>query len=260
MSSLGEWCWYMSGQSDTTTMEYYVPRYSEYTKGQPEDWAYGPRLRAWDGVDQLARAEDVLRFRPDSRRAVVQIFDRSDVADLSRDAPCTCVLQFFLRNGRLHQVAYMRSNDVVRGLPLDVFSFTMIQELLAVRLGVELGHYWHVVGSMHIYEEDSEKAIHYLGEGWQSNVESAMPPMPASTTWEVVSAFLDVECSLRESTLMRDFESKVEVLPPYWRDLAWALAAFQHSRNSTLEAVKAAVSRIQSGHISQHLRHLLLAS
>ena len=49
---------------------------------------------------------------------------------------------------------YMRSNDIWMGFPYDVFQFTAMQILLSMQLGVELGTYTHISGSLHLYERD----------------------------------------------------------------------------------------------------------
>ena len=46
----------------------------------------------------------------------------------------------------------MRSSDLVFGLSYDVPAFTIMQELMAIELGVELGEYIHVSNSLHVYE------------------------------------------------------------------------------------------------------------
>ena len=65
--------------------------------------------------------------------------------------PCTCTLQFLARGVKLDLIVYMRSNDVIKGLPHDIFCFTMLQEIAARRLSLEPGIYKHCVGSLHLY-------------------------------------------------------------------------------------------------------------
>ena len=49
----------------------------------------------------------------------------------------------------------MRSNDIWTGFPYDVFSFTAMQIILAFQLGVGIGEYTHIAGSLHLYERDA---------------------------------------------------------------------------------------------------------
>ncbi|RYH39567.1 MAG: hypothetical protein EON54_18795 [Alcaligenaceae bacterium] len=146
--------------------------------------------------------------------------DRRDTISYHRDIPCTCTMQFVIRNRRLHMLTSMRSNDAWLGLPHDVFAFTMIQELVARSVGVELGEYRHSVGSLHLYERDEKKAIRYLEEGWQLG--RPMPPMPQGDPWTSVKALLDFENAIRngETSAIDPRES----MEAYWADLATLLA------------------------------------
>lgn len=224
-SCLGEFFWYLAGSNDLDFICYYIPEYKKYSSGEG---AYGPRLFNWDGVNQFERVGKLLRDRPHSRRAVIQIYDASDFENISEDIPCTCTLQFLLREMKLHLVVNMRSNDVIRGLTHDVFCFTMLQEILARQLEVELGTYKHLVGSLHLYDTDETIARNYLGEGWQSTQHS-MPPMPPGDPWPALNELMQIEAHMRTGT-------KGEVLPennlePFWADIAKLFAIFRSHKN-----------------------------
>src|SRR4051812_41418328 len=103
--------------------------------------------------NQFENVVALLRRKENSRQAVIQLFDGSDLAAAYKDIPCTCTLQFMIRDKRLNLTASMRSNDAFKGLPHDVFSFTMIQEIMTRTLGVELGDYTHFASSLHVYDE-----------------------------------------------------------------------------------------------------------
>jgi thymidylate synthase len=112
-----------------------------------------------------------------------------------KEVPCTTTLQFHLRKGLLHMSVTLRSNNAYWGLPHDVFCFTMLQEMMARRLGVELGEYYHYVGSMHIYEDFLDTMREYVAEGVQRTIE--MPVMPIGDPFAMVDRLLDVERRLR---------------------------------------------------------------
>lgn len=118
--------------------------------------AYGPKI-----IDQVPYVIDTLRKDPSSRQAVLTIWRERPRA--SKDVPCTVSMQFFVRDKKLHMVTYMRSNDAWLGLPYDVFNFTTLQKYVASALYGnghcdDVGEYHHMVGSMHLYERDVEKA------------------------------------------------------------------------------------------------------
>jgi thymidylate synthase len=169
-SCLGELCWYLAKSNAVDFIPYYIPLYRNDAEGDILHGAYGPRLFDFRGNDQIGNVIDLLARHPSSRRAVVQLFDAADLAEEHKDVPCTCSLQFLARGGALHMFTAMRSNDVFLGLPHDVFCFTMIQELVARTLGLELGEYKHAVGSLHLYSQHREDAADFIDEGAPSSV------------------------------------------------------------------------------------------
>lgn len=221
-STLGEWCWYLSGSAETEAIAYYIREYRKFDEGGVVWGAYGPRLRCYDGIDQLTRVCEQLRTSRHTRRAVIQVFDHADLDERHEDVPCTCTLQFFARNGVLDLMVHMRSNDAYLGLPHDVFSFTMIQELVARELGLELGRYLHAVGSFHLYDENCREATIFLREGWYEP--KAMPAMPDGSPWADVDYLLGREHELRTGEL-----SPLAVADDdksYWGDLVRLLAMY----------------------------------
>jgi thymidylate synthase len=56
----------------------------------------------------------------------------------------------------------MRSNDLLWGFPYDINGFCFIQEFLASVLGLELGTYTHIVGSLHLYTERENSLLNIL--------------------------------------------------------------------------------------------------
>jgi thymidylate synthase len=162
-----EFLWVASGQDEVETLAFYnsnIRQFADQDKivrrpGKPEDvihnarffGAYGPPI-----VAQLPYVMEALDDR-DSRQAVITIWRPSPPK--TRDVPCTVMLQFLLRRDRLHAMAVMRSNDLWLGTPYDVPLFCRLQSLVASRLGVGLGTYTHVAGSLHLYDRDRDAAL-----------------------------------------------------------------------------------------------------
>lgn len=218
----------LSGSDALDFIGHYIPEYKKLTDdGLTIYGAYGPRMFGKRPNDQLARVISSLKSKPDSRQAVVQLFDRRDTLKYHSDVPCTCTMQFVIRNRRLHMLTSMRSNDAWLGLPHDVFAFTMIQELVARSLGVELGEYRHSVGSLHLYERDDKKAIRYLDEGWQPR--RPMPPMPQGDPWSSVQKLLDLEEAVRNGD--PSAVDPRDSMDSYWADLATLISIYKATGN-----------------------------
>ena len=223
-SCLGELCWYLAKSSNLDFISYYIPDYKRYADGDTIFGAYGPRFFDWRGLDQVRNVIGLLTDKRDSRQAVIQLFDAGDILEKHNDIPCTCTLQFLLRNEKLHMFTCMRSNDAYLGMPHDVFSFTMLQEIVARSVSVELGTYKHSVGSLHIYDDQRRHAEQYLQEGWQSTT-SPMPPMPEGAPWAAIGSLVEAERALRLTGSLAGVA--LAELDPYWRDLIRLLNIFR---------------------------------
>jgi len=135
----------------------------------------------------------------------------------------------------------MRSNDAFLGLPHDIFAFTMLQEVMARSLGVELGSYKHMVGSLHLYENNRNMAEQYIKEGWQSMV--SMPSMPVGDPWVSIDRLLEVELKIRKGDGIKLDELKID---KYWMDLAFLLQIFQLSKVHGNEAKIMDIEKLMS--------------
>jgi len=226
-SALGELLWYLSGSNLADHISYYIGRYKDDMESDGTiHGAYGPRLIRPDGTNQINNLVALLKSKPTSRRAVIQLFSADDLVGNYAEIPCTCTIQFLVRGKKLDALVSMRSNDAYWGLPHDIFAFTMIQELIARSLGLELGHYRHFVGSLHIYEEFLDAARSYVDEGWQGR--SAMPAMPIGSQFDNVTRLIEFERKVRTS---RHAPTSVPTMPAYWMDLATLLRIFRATKN-----------------------------
>lgn len=226
-SCLGELLWYLAGSHDLGFISYYLPHYKKYSDdGKTVYGGYGPRMCSTQGIRQIDNVINLLKRKHESRQAVIQLFDASDIVEAHKDIPCTCTLQFMIRQHRLHMFTNMRSNDAFRGLPHDIFAFTMLQEIVARTLGVELGTYKHAVGSLHLYDEDRDSAQQFLDEGWQLKV--PMPPMPVGDPWPAISVLLTAESKIRRG---KEINFSTLKMDSYWADLVRILQIFQYTNN-----------------------------
>ncbi|WP_205507888.1 thymidylate synthase [Myxococcus vastator] len=229
-SALGELFWCLAGSNRLDFISHYIPKYSEYSNdGRTIHGAYGPRIFGKEDSDQFKNVANLLKVNPDSRRATIQVFSASDLryaGDPQRrykDVPCTCTLQAILRRGQLNLIVHMRSNDAYLGLPHDIFVFTMLQEMLARTLGVEIGFYQHIVNHLHLYDDHRDQAKDYLNEDVQSIL--PMPWMPKEDPLSLIPALIAAEAAIRADprcVLQSEFA-------PYWSDIICLLRV--HSEN-----------------------------
>ena len=173
--AIAETVWILAGRDDSALPNHWNPELPKYTgPGERYHGAYGHRLRRRFDVDQLERAYLALKNNPDTRQVVLQIWDpRVDLPDeegqpAAQDVPCNLLSMLKVRNGRLEWTQVMRSNDLFRGVPYNFVQFTVLQEVMAGWLGLEVGSYDHLSDSLHVYEDDFEAL-----KGFARQVETA---------------------------------------------------------------------------------------
>lgn len=140
----------VAGISDSALTAQIQPNFRNYMEDDTgKFWgAYGPRV-----IDQLPIIVERLREDPDTRQAVITLWDPEfDAKGGKKDHPCTSLFNFRIRDGKLNMSTYMRSNDAIWGWPFDLIQFSMLMQSVAHALKVEVGTYTHHVGSFHIYE------------------------------------------------------------------------------------------------------------
>ncbi len=164
---IGELLWYLSGNPNLDAIRLYTSAWDRMSDdGMSVNSNYGTRIQngvceySHEVFDQLKMVEEMLREKPETRQAVIHIKQPRNLLKYpTKDVNCTVCLQFFIRKGKLFMTTYMRSNDLWMGFPNDVFQFTAIQIYLAMKLGVQLGTYTHIAGSLHLYERDAQTAL-----------------------------------------------------------------------------------------------------
>ena len=146
--ALAETLWMYAGREDLEFVERYNKRYRDFSDdGVRLYGAYGPRV-----LRHHVRWFQKIRGDPDTRQAVVTVYSNEDLYAATKDLPCTIAWQLFQRDGRLHMICTMRSNDIFWGVPYDVFVNTMLLEHWAYQLGLKPGSYTHQSASLHVYE------------------------------------------------------------------------------------------------------------
>lgn len=178
--SIAEPLWIMAGRDDTEMITHYNKNWLNFSDdGVTLNGAYGRRIFRHPCVDnngnlievnQFKQCYELLKKDKDSRQATIVLFnpylDGSD--KITKDRPCTNIIRYSIRNNKLNALTIMRSQDVVKGTVYDIPLFTMLQEVMAGLLGIEVGKYTHVMDSFHIYESDIEWMKDVVNEKYPS--------------------------------------------------------------------------------------------
>src|SRR5690606_38272591 len=116
---------------------------------------YGHQWRSWqtaDGrtVDQIREAVRMIREQPDSRRIIVSAWNVGDLDKMAL-APCHCLFQFYVADGKLSCQLYQRSADVFLGVPFNIASYALLTMMMAHVCDLQPGEFVHTFGDVHIY-------------------------------------------------------------------------------------------------------------
>ncbi|GAB6843119.1 thymidylate synthase [Methylorubrum rhodinum] len=123
---------------------------------------YGRQWRSWEKpgggtVDQIRWVLDEIARNPDSRRLVVSAWNPADL-DRMALAPCHCLFQFYVADGRLSCQLYQRSADVFLGVPFNIASYALLTAMMAQVTGYAPGDFVHTFGDAHLYANHLEQA------------------------------------------------------------------------------------------------------
>ena len=146
-----EWQWYLSRNRSVEELKKFAPKWDEMHGGDNiVNSNYGWQ---WGRKGQLKKCIDQLRNNPDTRQAWISIYDGKEKSQYQYDTPCTMCVGFSIHpmTNNLDMTVIMRSNDLVHGFCNDQYCFSKLQEYVANRLNLEVGHYYHFAHDLHIY-------------------------------------------------------------------------------------------------------------
>ncbi|MBT2483091.1 MULTISPECIES: thymidylate synthase [unclassified Microbacterium] len=209
-ASIAESMWVISGRNDLGYLGAYLKRAHEFSDdGTTWRAGYGPRLRDWNGIDQLAEVVAILRADPSSRRAVVSIFDPDRDFVSSNDIPCNNWLHFLIRDGRLDLHIAARSTDIWWGFSgINAFEWTLLLEMMAHWLDQEPGRLVFFSSSIHLYQRHFEPAtqmLQHVSDTGEAHGQDDTAPLTFSTSWDDFPA--ELEEWMRVETAVRSGDS-----------------------------------------------------
>ena len=154
-----EWQWYLSGNRN-------IKKLGELYGKVPEIWKrmadanghvnsnYGWQ---WKRNQQIDYVVGLLASNPNTRQAAISIYDAKEHYDYASDTPCTYAIQFTILNDKLNMCVTMRSNDLWYGFCNDQYCFSRLQLMIADKLEIRLGTYFHFAHNLHLYNNIIEK-------------------------------------------------------------------------------------------------------
>lgn len=128
---------------------------------------YGRQWRSWpaaDGgvIDQIGEVLSEIRRNPSSRRLVVSAWNVGELDQMGL-APCHCLFQFNVADGRLSCQLYQRSADVFLGVPFNIASYALLTLMMAQVTELRPGDFVHSFGDAHLYLNHLDQAREQLG-------------------------------------------------------------------------------------------------
>jgi thymidylate synthase len=163
-SVIHELLWFLAGDTNIAYLNAHgVTIWDEWANERGDlGPVYGAQWRSWptaDGgsIDQIRRVVEEIRANPNSRRLIVSAWNPADVDKMAL-APCHCLFQFYVADGRLSCQLYQRSADVFIGVPFNIASYGLLTIMMAQVTGYAPGEFIHTLGDAHLYRNHLEQA------------------------------------------------------------------------------------------------------
>jgi thymidylate synthase len=176
-SIIHELIWFLAGDTNTAYLKQNgVSIWNEWADENGDlGPVYGRQWRSWAApkgegpsltgpgrtIDQIADVVATLKSNPDSRRMIVTAWNPADLPDMAL-APCHCLFQFYVADGRLSCQLYQRSADVFLGVPFNIASYALLTLMMAQVTGLKPGEFVHTFGDAHLYLNHLDQAEEQL--------------------------------------------------------------------------------------------------
>jgi thymidylate synthase len=141
---------YLRDNNNTIWDEWMVG--DELPETYPKQWrAFGDQ-----SVDQIVSVIESIKKDPSSRRHLVSAWDPATIGGAALP-PCHILFQFYIREGVLSCLFFMRSNDVFLGLPYNIASYALLTHIVAHLTGLKVGKLVYMSGDAHLYSNHIEQ-------------------------------------------------------------------------------------------------------
>ena len=208
-SIVHELIWFLAGDTNVKYLKENGVRIWDEWAGPDGDLGpiYGAQWRSWpapDGrkIDQIAQLIDQIRTNPDSRRMIVNAWNVADI-DRMALAPCHCLFQFYVAEGKLSCQLYQRSADIFLGVPFNIASYALLTLMIAQVCELEPGSFIHSFGDAHLYLNHLEQADEQL----------TRQPLPLPTI-HLNPAVTDIFAFTYDDLELRNYQSHPHIAAP----------------------------------------------
>ncbi len=173
-----ELLWFLKGETNLSYLKQNkVSIWDEWADENGElGPVYGAQWRSWacpDGstVDQITQLIEQIKTKPNSRRHIITAWNPADLPDESISpqdnvekgkmalAPCHCLFQFYVADGKLSCQLYQRSADYFLGVPFNIASYALLTHMIAQQCDLVVGDFVHTFGDVHLYQNHLTKEI-----------------------------------------------------------------------------------------------------
>ncbi len=175
-----ELLWFLKGDTNIQYLKaHQVSIWDEWATAEGDlGPVYGAQWRSWpcpDGstLDQIALLIEQIKTKPYSRRHIISAWNPADLPDESITAqenvaagkmalaPCHCLFQFYVADGKLSCQLYQRSADYFLGVPFNIASYALLTHMIAQQCDLKVGDFVHTFGDLHLYHNHLTDEIVY---------------------------------------------------------------------------------------------------
>ena len=167
-SIIHELLWFLQGDTNIAYLqEHGVRIWNEWADADGNlGPVYGHQWRSWTGadgqtIDQISEAVKAIKTNPDSRRIIVSAWNVGEISQMAL-APCHCLFQFYVADGKLSCQLYQRSADVFLGVPFNIASYALLTLMMAQVCDLAPGDFVHTFGDVHIYLDHMDQVHEQL--------------------------------------------------------------------------------------------------
>jgi thymidylate synthase len=172
-----ELLWFLSGSTDNNVLKAKDVHLWDAWARPDGDLGpiYGKQWRSWPsvttfprgevysntGIDQISKVIADIKRDPESRRHIVSAWNVADLNQMAL-APCHCLFQFYVADGKLSCQLYQRSADMFLGVPFNIASYALLTHMVAQQCGLGVGEFIWTGGDCHIYRNHEDQVREQL--------------------------------------------------------------------------------------------------